>query len=524
MSKILVSGSLCLLFAFAGLSCTRHRTSPDELVLGITSQPTTLDPRYATDAYGMRIVQLMFSSLVRVGPDLKVKADVAKTWTYKNFIYTFELAPNLIFHNGRAVTPEDLIFSYQQFSASNSMFASSFNDVESFEAFKTGDHLQVKIKMKKFVANFLGGDLAVLKILPKAEISGFPKNLIGSGPFRLASKTDNEIVLERFEKHPLTVPKMPRVIFKVVRDDFTRYQKLLRGELDMALNEISIDKVPTFEKMTDRFTVLRYPSASMGYLLLNLQDPLLANVEVRKALSQSINRAEIIRYKLEGLGSEATSILPAMHPYFNHDLVNPPYDIGAAKAVIEKFGLKGKKLILKSSNDPSVVDRMRVMAYQLSQSGLDVELQSFEWGKFYDDVKRGNFNLANMKWVGLSDADIYRSAFDSQEKPPGGRNRGHYSNPKVDALVEKAVNVEDEETRKKLYLQAQKLVFDDYPILPLWYEVQVVIMKKGIAGFQPSITGDYDTLVTVSKSETGLTAGPPLSQSESNASTFDSRN
>jgi peptide/nickel transport system substrate-binding protein len=524
MGKFLKSGSLCLLFALSLANCTRTRTAPDELVLGLGAEPSSLDPRFASDAYGMRIVGLIFDSLVRIGPNLQVEPSVAKSWNYKNLTYTLDLVPGLKFHNGRSVTPEDLIFSYQQFSSPKSVFSSSFNEVEKFEAAAIGDHLRITIKMKKFVANFLGADLAVYKILPKQETAEFPKKLIGTGPFQYVAKEDNEIVLERFDSHPLHVPKMKKLVFKIVHDDFTRYQKLMRGELDMCLNEIAIDKVPMFEKAPDRFLVYRYPSASMSYVLINLQDPILKSLEVRKALSQAINRPEIIRYKLEGLGIEATSILSKAHPDFNAELKNPAYDLATAQATIQKLGLKGKKLIFKSSNSPAAIDNSKVLSYQLSQTGLDVEFQSFEWGKFYDDVKRGNFQLASMKWVGISDADIYRNAFDSREKPPGGRNRGHYSNPLVDAVVEKAMVTESEEIRKKLYLQAQKLVFDDYAILPLWYEVQVAIMKKGITGFEPSITGDYSTLVNVEKSTAGLTAGSPLAGQNTTATSFNSRN
>lgn len=530
MGKFSRSGSLCFIFIAAILtamtlsSCTRERTAKDELVLGMSAQPATLDPRFASDATGMRIVQLLFSSLVTIGSKLQVVPGVAQTWTYKNLTYTMDLVPGLKFHNGRAVTAEDLEFSFQQFSGKDSVFSSSFNEVEKFEASTVGDHLQIKIKMKKFVANFLGAELAVYKILPKKEITGFPKTLIGTGPFKFVSKADNEIVLARFEDHPLRVPKMPKVVFKVVRDDFTRYQKLMRGELDMCLNEMAIDKVPAFEREPDRFTVLRFPSATMSYVLLNMKDPLLKQLEVRKALSQAINREEIIHYKLEGLGIEATSILSSAHQYFNHDLKNPPHDLSAAQAVIEKLGLKGQKLTLKSSNSPAVIDNAKVLGYQLSQTGLNIDFQSFEWGKFYDDVKRGNFQMATMKWVGISDAGIYRSAFHSKEKPPGGRNRSHYNNPAVDEVVEKAVTTENEEARRKLYLEAQKLVFEDYAILPLWYEVQVAIMKKNVVGFEPSTLGGYETLVNVYKDEPGLSAGSPLAGRIESHTSFNSRN
>ncbi len=480
--------------------CTKRLTAPDELVLGIASQPLTLDPRYATDAYGMRIDHLIFNSLTRIGPHLEVAPDAARSWTYKNGVYTLQLTPGLKFHNGRPVTPEDLQFSFEQYSSKSSPFASSFDEVGQFDAFKEGDHLVVRIKMKKFVADFLGADLPVLKILPKMETSEFPQKLVGTGSFRFVSKTDSEIVLAAVKEHAIATPLIPNVVIKVVHDDFTRFQKLMKGELDAVLNDLAPDKVRAFENKPAEFNVYRFPSASMSYLLVNMKDPALSNLKLKKALSQALNRPEIVKYKLEGLGEEATSILTKQHPYFNSELKNPPYDPAAAKKAVQELGFEGHKLAFKSSSTPSAVDNSRVIAYEFSRAGLDVDIQSFEWGKFYDDVKKGNFQLAIMKWVGVSDPDIYRSAFHSQEKPPSGRNRGGYENKELDPLLEQAVTAENEAQRRNLYLKIQKIVFDDYAIIPLWYEMQVAVTRKNVRGFEPSIPGDYDTLIKMSKS------------------------
>ena len=187
-----------------------------------------------------------------------------------------------------------------------------------------------------------------------------------------------------------------------------------------------------------------------------------------------------------------------MHPYFNAELRNPDYDLNAAKATIARLGLKGQPLTLKSSNNPEAMDRSKVIAYQLSQSGLNVELQTFEWGKFYQDLKKGAFQLATSKWTGISDPDIYRSVFNSKEKPPG-RNRGNYVNPVIDDLTERALVMESDVERKKMYLEIQKIILDDFAFIPLWTELQVVVTKKNITGFEPSVKGDFDILTKMAK-------------------------
>ena len=160
--------------------------------------------------------------------------------------------------------------------------------------------------------------------------------------------------------------------------------------------------------------------------------PRLKQREFRRALSQSIHRSEIIRYKLNGMAEETASILPKVHPSFNAGIHNPEYDPAAAKHTIESLRLRAGSihLTLKCSNNPGAMDDSKVIAYQLSQAGLNVEMQSFEWGKFYNDVKKGNFQLAAMSWVGISDADGLTAWLSiARKKPPGGRNRGSYPIP-----------------------------------------------------------------------------------------------
>jgi peptide/nickel transport system substrate-binding protein len=497
MKKALLGCCLPNLILLLFVSACKHATPTDELVVAIGAAPATLDPRLATDAYGMRIGLLVFNALVRVGPDIQAEADAARTWTLHDLTYTFELWPGLKFHNGRTLTADDVLFSFDEFRSDHSNFRSATENIASVMAIDLRDHVSVKITLKRYKSNFLTGDLPIIKLMPRAEsLSG---QLLGSGSYRIVETSESEVRLAAITPHPILAPLMPKLTFKIIHDDFTRFQKLAKGEIDLVINELSPEKVSVFQKRPDQFRVYTYDGLSMTYLLVNLSDPTLQQKPLREALSRAINRRELIKYKLEGLAHEATSILQNSHPYFNHELANPTFNITAARQIIESLDLVGKTLTLKSSNNPAVIDHGRVLAYQLSKSGLRIDLQSFEWGKYYDDIKRGNFQLALMKWTGVFDADIYRNAFHSHELPPG-RNRGRYINAQLDPLLEKAAFTEDEGARKKLYLQIQKIVFDDYAILPLWYEEQVAVMAKKVNGFVPSLNGDFRPLLKVVKS------------------------
>ncbi|MGE3760080.1 MAG: ABC transporter substrate-binding protein, partial [Pseudobdellovibrionaceae bacterium] len=162
--------SLLLLSAVLTGCFNRVRTPEDTLIVGLASAPQTLDPRYATDANGMRVGTLLFSSLVKLGPDFKPMADAAESWSYKNHVFSFDLRHDLRFHNGRKVTPEDIEFSFAQFMAKDSPFASSLDLIKSVKVGERDGRVKLQLGVRNFSDKFLVGDLPSIKILPKKEV------------------------------------------------------------------------------------------------------------------------------------------------------------------------------------------------------------------------------------------------------------------------------------------------------------------------------------------------------------------
>lgn len=488
--------SLLLLSALVTGCFNRVRTPADTLIVGLAAAPQTLDPRYATDANGMRVGTLIFNSLVKLGPDFKPMADAAESWSYKDHVFSFDLRPDLTFHNGRKVSAEDVEFSFAQFMAKESSFASSLDLIKSVKAEDRDGRVKLFISVRNFSDKFLVGDLPSVKILPKKEVLGagkdFNKVLIGSGGFKFIKQSLNEIELEG------VTAQVKRLTFKVIRDDFTRYQKMMKGELDLVQADLPLEKIAAFEKLNKEFQVFKYPGLTMTYILVNFRDPLLKQLEVRKALDLSLDRELIIKHKLRGMGIPATSILTPINPYHHAELRNPASDWKAAKEIVDKLGLAGREFTLKTSNTPQAIDNGKVLSYQMSRSGLKVNLQSYEWATFFDDVKKGNFQLATMRWVGILDPDLYRLAYHSKELPPG-RNRGAYINPKLDKLLEASALVESVDERRKLLTEVQEIVFKDLVIIPLWYDQQVAVARKNISDYLPVQSGDFWPLLKVKK-------------------------
>lgn len=485
------------------ISCTKDEAADkNTLVVAISAQPSTLDPRIATDAIGMRLANLMFNSLVQIGPDLRVIGDAAQRWNYEDLTYTFYLHPNLSFSSGRTVTKEDILFSFEQFQSKQSPFRSALETIKDVLVEEIDGQLVVHLKLSEFSAKLLNSDLPVVKILPKPEVlaagDDFSRQPVGSGSFVLEKQNSSEIILKARSDHPFRSPKIKNLVFKIIRDDFTRYQRTLKGSIDIVQSEIPLSRVSDFIHRSEEFEVHKYPGLSMTYILLNLNDPLLKKKTLRQAISQGINRQEIIQYKLEGFGTTATSLLTPGNPYFFTELSNPDFDPAKAKRILDDLNIESPKLTLKTSNNQSAVENGRVIAHQLRQIGLDVQLQSFEWATFYGDIQGGNFQMATMRWIGATDPDIYRMAFHSQEKPPG-RNRSFYANPKLDQLLEAGLHIADEKKRIDHYKKVQRMIQDDFVVIPLWYDEQVAIVNKRVQGYIPSQTGDFSPFINVSK-------------------------
>jgi len=466
--------------------------------MAISSEPATLDPRYATDAVGQRMISLMFNSLIRLGPNFEPVPEAAESWTQKGTLFTFKLRRDLVFHNGRPLNRDDVDFSLAQISTPGSAFAPMRDLVKHIGTRVENGQILVEIELKAISDKFLHGELRGLKLIPKAETlaagQDFAHHLIGTGGYRLVRQDLNEI------EFAAVSAATPHLIFKIIHDDFTRYQKLLKGEVDIAQMELTPDRVANFRERPDEFNVFLYPGLSMTYVLMNFKNPLLAKLAVRQALASSLNVEEMIKYKLSGLAQPATSIMTPQNPYFDEELKPVAFDLARAKQLIHDAGAAGQELTLKTSNSPSSVDTGKVLAHEMSETGLKVRLQSYEWGTFYGDVKRGDFQMATMKWVGTVDPDIYRMAFLSTEKPPG-RNRGSYNNPRLDALLESGGDEPSVEKRRRIFNQVQEIVHQDLAIIPLWYEEQIAIAKKTVINYHPNYTGDYWPLLEAHKTQ-----------------------
>jgi peptide/nickel transport system substrate-binding protein len=223
---------------------------------------------------------------------------------------------------------------------------------------------------------------------------------------------------------------------------------------------------------------------------------------VRQAIAYALDRRPMIEYLWRGQAQPARSILPPQSWAFNGNVPAYDHDLDKANHLLDAAGyavVNGVRfhITMKTSTDENTRLMVAVMQQQLREVGIALDIRSFEFATFFADVQHGAFQMYGLRWIGGNeDPDIFEYAFDSAKFPPNGANRVYYSNPKVDALIDKARREIDPQLRKPLYDEVQRIVADDLPYINLWYLDNVLVHTRRVRNLKLNPAGNYDFLRT----------------------------
>ena len=496
--------ALIVLSIAAGCSYFRPKADPNTVVFLIESAPTNLDPRIGADAYSAHLDGLIFSSLVAHDAQMNVIPDLAERWeTPDPLTYIFHLRPGVRFHDGRALTSADVKFTFDSIisGAVKTPKRGAFRLVTSTEAL---DAYTFVFHLREPYASFLFGlTRPSVGIVPRDSDASMSQRPIGSGPFRFVSAIrDEEIMLERNPDYFGGTPKIERVRFRIVPDAIVRALELRKGSADVEINSLTPDMSASLAKQPG-LAVDEQPGTPLAYISFNFEDPILVHREVRQALAYATDRESLVKYLLHGQARLATSLLPPNHWAFDPDVAQYTYDRGRAEKLLDSAGFpRGADgvrfhLALKTSTDESTRLTSAAIADQWRHVGVALDLRPLEFATFFSDISRGSFQLYTLRWVGANnDPDIFEYVFGSKKIPPDGANRGRYRNPTLDALFDNARVEMDQEKRKAILWQIQKIVAEDEPYINLWYPNNVCVHRSRLTDIVIPPAGDYEFLNT----------------------------
>jgi len=499
-----LAATVALLVSIVLLLSCGTKPDPNTLVMIIESSPTNLDPRVGLDAQSERIDELIFDDLLDRDEHLNVKPALAASWEIPDpLTYIFHLHHGVKFHDGRPLTSRDVKWTFDSLLQGKVISTKS-------AAYRFVDHLEVPddytvvFKMKQPFATLLwnlsDGAIGIVPYGSGKEVTTHP---VGSGPFRFVSaEQDKEVILERNPDYWGAKAHVSRLRFAVVPDTTTRALELRKGSADMASNALNFDTVLALEKEKS-LEVQRAPGTELAYLAFNLRDPILRDVRVRQAIAYAVNRQPFIEYLMHGFAHPAASILPPESWAYNPNVARYDYDPERARQLLDSAGypaINGVRfhLTMKTSTEESTRLLAAVLQQQLRAAGIVLDIRSFESATFFADVTRGAFQLYSLRWIGGNeDPDIFEYVFHSDKFPPHGANRGYYSNPRVDALIDQARSESDQNVRKELYAEIQAVLAQDLPYINLWYIDNVVVHSRRVRSLELNPSGNYDFLKTV---------------------------
>ncbi len=500
----------------AGCAARTRRTPDDTLVYVLESNLLELDPRWVVGSQETKVSRLLAPALVSVDQaSLEPVMVLAERVTSVDpLTWDVTVRAGVRFPDGSPLTSRDVVYTYRTTldpkmrSTQFRMFNERLTSVEALDERTARFHL--KEPLATFVTDL---DYGIVSAAGAERNGGrWPGGgVVGAGAYKLVSLVPGEVVLERNEHYWQGPPALRRVIFRTMADINARMLVLVGGSADLTLNGVRLDLLPRIEEKP-RLRVETGPSALLTYLMMKNDDPLLTDPRVRQAIALAIDREAIVGAKYGGRAVLATGLIAPAHWAYNGDVPRWLHDPARARALLDEAGYRDPdgdgprprlSLTYKTSSDGFRVSVARLIAQHLGDVGIAVEVRSFEFATFFNDIKRGNYQLASMQTGEIAEPDMYFTYFHSSRIPtpasPDLANRWIYRSAEADRLIDEGRHELDRARRTKIYAELQRLMATDLPIVPLWHEDNVAVMNRDLRGFALVPTARIFSIDRVSK-------------------------
>ncbi len=473
--------------------------------------PITLDPACATDIESASYIIEIFSGLVGYDNNLELIPDIASEWDVSDdgTVYTFHLRTNVLFHDGsRRVASDD--FKYSMERALNPDTASLvadvyLGDIVGVDEFISGDASEVsgikapnpdtlEITIEKASPVFLPKlTYPTAFVVDRNETEGsscfdagwtFSPN--GTGPFELAEwDLGNAIILEPNPDYYLDPkPSLSKITFLLSGgSSFTMYQN---DEID--ITGVGKDNVESVRDATNELNAeYRFSTTlSVSYIGFNVNQEPFDDPEVRRALAMAIDKEFLTENLYKGLLDAADGILPPEMPGHNPDLQGIPYDPDAARDLLDDTGkrdLLEDVTILTSGQGAAPDDVLQAITAMWEQNlGLTITVEQEDFALLTQDINDGNFDMFSIGWI--ADYPDPQNFLEIKFHTDSSNNDVGYSNPEVDRLLDEANGDLSDEERFELYQEAEQIIVDDQPWIPLFFGTSSLLVKPHVQGYE----------------------------------------
>jgi len=447
-----------------------------DLTLGMVLEPPNLDPTGGAAAAIDEVVYAnVFEGLTRFARDGAIVPALARDWEVSEdgAVYTFRLHEGVTFHDGTAMTAEDVVFSLDRARAEDSTNAQKqlFAGIESVEAV---DETTVRVTLSgpdgAFPFKMAWGDAVI--VAPES-VDALATDPIGTGPFVFEEWVQGDRVeLSRNPDYWGEAPALQSATFKFISDPNAAFAAMMAGDLDAFPNFPAAETLQQFEA-TPQFEVMVGSTEGETILAMNNAMPPLDDVRVREAIAHAIDRQEIIDGAEFGYGTPIGTHFAPHHPDYVELTDLSAHDPERARALLAEAG--AEDLTLRLMLPPPTYARRggEILAAQLREVGIATEITNLEWAQWLEQVFRGkDFDLTIVSHTEPMDINIYaRPDYYFQ-----------YDNPDFQALMDELERTTDEAGRSQILKAAQRTIAEDYVNGFLFQLAKTGVAKAGIAG------------------------------------------
>ncbi|KKX54892.1 peptide ABC transporter substrate-binding protein [Brevibacillus borstelensis] len=500
-------------------AATPEKTGPKVLKLNLHSEPPTADPGLSEDTTSAAIIRATFDGLTRVGADGQPHESVAEKIEISEdgLTYTFKLRDSK-WSNGDPLTAKDFEYAWKRAldpkTASN--YAYQLYYVKNGEAFNKGkvgadevgvkalDEKTLEVKLENPTPFFL--ELTAFPtyfpvnqkvVEADAKWAGEAKTHVGNGPYKMESwEHKNKLVLVKNENYwDKDSVKLDKIEFAMVEDENTELSMFDNGEIDWAGSPTSALPTDAIPALKESGKMKTQPIAGTYWYKFNTEKPPFNNVKIRKAFAYAIDRQSLIDNILQTGQLPAMGALP-MSMAVNKDGYFKDNDVETAKKLLEE-GLKelgmSKLPPITLSYNTSEGHKKIAEAIQdqwKKNLGVDVKLENKEWKVYIEDLHQGNYQVGRMGWLGDFNDPI--NFLELYKEKDGGNNDTRWENAQYKELLNKSATIQNHEERLKVLGEAEKILMDEMPIMPIYFYTQSWVQKDNVKGVVISGLGDVD--------------------------------
>ena len=428
------------------------------LVAAIGGDPDQLNPLTTSSSFAFTVLENVYDTLVEPDADLTMQPALAESWEVSDDLltWTFNLREGVVFHDGSPLTAEDVVASYEFIAAEG---ANSFR-LGAVDEFIAVDDLTVELVLNRPAPNLLAqiGAFKGMAIVPAESIATgtLGEEPIGTGAFSFVSFTPGDsVVLEAFDDHWGEGPFLDGVEFRVIPDEQVKLTNLETGEVDW-IDSVPPEQLTTLETRDD-LVIGRTAGNDYWYMALNNNREPFDNVDVRRAIAFALDPATIAEAtNFDAATPNETAIPETSSWYFDYS----PYglDVDQAQTLLDEAGVADLTIdLMVTSEFPQTVTAAQVIANQLGEVGITVDIRTEDFATWLADQGEGEFDAFMLGWLGNIDPDDF---YYAQHHSTGGFNFHGFSDPEVDDLLDQGRVELDEDTRKEIYDQAAAAIVD----------------------------------------------------------------